>query len=1306
MTKTDRLFVAGIGASAGGLRALQSFFSSISGKENIAYVVIQHLSPNFPSHMDDLLQRQTSLKISHVEDSMTVKAGEVYLMPPNKTMILSNGQLLLSDKEKGDKLSYPIDIFYRSLASDKGENAIAVILSGTGSDGTQGASDIYRAGGLVISQSPESAEFSAMPLSVRDAGFANYLLPPEQMPEVINKFARYEITATDLASAKDEQNYETDALDEIIGILQRDVGVDFSYYRRSTLDRRIARRAEQSCGGDINRYVELLRNDHNEANSLSNDFFIGVTQFFRDKGAFADLSENAIHELVSNPPEKREIRVWVCGCATGEEAYSIAMLFAEKMKELNSFPEIKIYATDIMKRSLEHASKGQYSEESLEHVSKENKEKYFVKIDSDLYRCKNELRRMIIFAPHNLLASAPFTRIDLICCRNLLIYFNSDAQKRVLQLFHFALREKAFLMLGKSETIGPMSSDFSAVSSSHQIYRKQRESQWHGQSSTPFKQFIFPPQSHRRDESRKLLSIYDEALREYMPPGIIVDEEQHLVHSFPGSEKFLQVKVGRASAHVLDMIDSSLRIHLARCLQQTFKAEANTSSNIISADIDGRQVKISINGKLLRPPNVEKNYALILFEEQPKHAPILQEPKSEQLDQPMLEHVADLEEELRYTRENLQTVVEELEASNEELQATNEELTASNEELQSSNEELHSVNEELHTVNEELNEKNISLSKAKADLENLLNNIDIGVIYLDTEMKIRRFTDNVRQLINLELSDIGRPIRSFNYAFTYRSFLSDIKKVIETGETLEKEVLDDSNEQHLIRILPYQRDESIEGVVIVILSIQAIKTAEQTIRQLSDAVEFSSDAIIAADLNGKVRAWNRGAESLYGFSHQEAIGRRMQDLIIEDLDASEFQKQLKEIAKGNEVGPIETQRTTKNGLTVDILKRMSPIWKDDEVSGVSIIDRDFTTHKETLALLSKQEREQRSLATVMAGILDSLPDMLFVFNSEDEIIKMSPDAEALLTHEGVSERINKLLRSKTKIVKETLDKYIPLDYTNVHEIRIGAETRFYLPRLTPIINHHGEYDGAVAMLQDVTEFKMLDEVKSGLLGTVSHELKTPITSVRMALWMTVDETIGPLNEKQASVLGTAKDEMERLLRTTNLLLDLTRFEEGFGDLKYVSTDPQELVRSVVASLNAPLSDKEIKIETNVQENLPAIRIDKDRIAQALDNIIRNAIKFTPDDARIQVNAKQVNDHIVFEVLDEGPGIPDEQKKKIFGKFYRLPEHAKRRGSGLGLCIVQQYINAHNGKVGVTDNTPKGSRFWIKIPLEPPKRIQD
>jgi len=1249
--------------------------------------------------MADLLGRHTSLPVKQAEDGMLMKQGHIYLLPPSMNMIVSGGRLLLSGKEDDEKPSYPIDIFFRSLASEYADHAVGVILSGTGSDGTLGAGDISRNGGLVIGQTAATAEFSAMPLNVEGAGFVNLQLPPDEMADVLEKFVRGEVKPLPHMVGKPDTTLEGDALQNIIGILQRDIGVDFSLYRRSTLDRRIARRAEQRASGNMDRYVQMLRTDQDEASALSKDFFIGVTEFFRDEPAFEELSEKAIHELVSQPPQNREIRVWVCGCATGEEAYSIAMAFADKMDALDLHPDIKIYATDIMKSSLDVASTGEYPEEALSKFSPGQREKFFHPSGDGRYRCNNRLRQMIVFAPHNVLASAPFTRIDLICCRNLLIYFDAEAQKRVLQLFHFGLREQGFLMLGKSESLAALADDFSVVSQPNQLYRKQRESTWQGTPGISARPFSFTPTTPKsaKINHNKLLSIYDEALRDFMPPGLVIDENNDLVHTFVGAEKYLRVKTGRASSNVLDAIEAPLRIHLSRCLQQIFKSGQSSSSTTVSKQHAGKFHHVVMKAKVLNSSRMVLRHALVVFEEIPAESASLESIPSEHIDQPISGHVDDLETELRQTRENLQTVVEELEASNEELQATNEELTASNEELQSSNEELHSVNEELHTVNEELNQKNLSLSEAQADFETLLDNIDIGVIFLDAEMKVRRFTTNIGRLIDLESSDIGRPIRSFNFAFTYRTFFSDIEKVRDDGEIIENEIRDDDGNQYLVRLLPYRREENVEGVVIAIINVHAIRTAEETIKQLSEAVEFSSDAIIAADINGKIRAWNRGAEELYGYSREEAVGHRLQDLTVDDRDVEDLKEKLRLIAQGHDVGPIEAQRKTKSGRSVDVLKRMSPIFRDGAAVGVSIIDRDFTSQKEAMSLLAKKEKDQRSLVTLLAGILDNLPDPLFVFDADSRLAKMSPDAEAIFAQESMRPKFMALLDSKIRKVQETMESYIPGDYSGVQEFRFDGEVRYYLPRITPITNHDGGFDGAVALLQDVTEFKMLDEVKSGLLGTVSHELRTPITSVRMALWMTVDETIGPLNETQASVLGTAKIEMERLLRTTNLLLDLTRFEEGFGKLSFSRTSPAELVRSVVSEYNvAPRADQP-EIQSTVEEGIPDIKIDKGRIAQALDNIIRNAIKFSPSDSTIHINAHHDNQQVIFEVIDEGPGIPDEEKKKIFGKFYRLPEHAKRSGSGLGLSIVQQYVSAHKGGAGVNDNTPKGSRFWISLP---------
>lgn len=1305
-TEKVRGKVVGIGASAGGLKSLQAFFSKTKSDDQVSYVVIQHLSPNFPSHMDDLLGRHTDLAIHHAEDGMEIEKGGIYLMPSNKTMIASNGKLLLSDKGDEARLSYPIDIFLRSLATEYGKDAIAVILSGTGSDGTRGCAEIHKRGGFVICESAETAEFAAMPLSVKDAGFANYLLPPHEMSDIIHRYINEQLD--DMTNVDDmEEALSPSIYDSIISVLQGEVNVDLSHYRRSTLDRRIMRRAQKECEGDLQKYVQFLKENPDEAGKLCNDLFIGVTEFFRDREAFEQLDKECIAQIIKGAETDKIIRIWVCGCATGEEAYTIAILFSEQMALQDKHLEVKIFATDILKSNLDFASQGVYSGEALKSIKEDKIQKYFSAEGDDMWRCRPAIRQMIVFAPHNVLASAPFTHLNLICCRNLLIYLNAAAQNKVMQLFHFGLKDKGYLFLGKSESIGKMADEFEVISQQNQIYQKLRESGWKSNAADLIRPFALPTRTaYNRDKTVRMLGVYDELLAEYMPPGFVVDEEQNLVHTFAGAEKFFQIKAGRSTNNALDLIHNDVRIHLARGLQQIFKSGNSENKFTITVNLDAGPVRTTVTIKRLRLSRDEKRHAFVTFDtnadEKIKatppnivgHTPTPGEP----VDQSIMDHISELEEELQYTKENLQTAVEELEASNEELQATNEELTASNEELQSSNEELHSVNEELHTVNEELQDKNVALSRAKADLESLLHSTDIGVIYLDKEMKIRRFTPNVINLFDLQDRDVGRSLSSFNYSFEYPDLLDDIGSVLNGGKVVEREIYGADQHSRILRVLPYWREDKVDGVLLVFIDISAVRRAEHTIKQLTEAVESASDAIIATDTHGKVLAWNHGAEKMYGFNKAEAIGANLHDLIISVEDIDEFQASFGDVLQGAEVESLQTTRLTKKGDRLDIFKRMSPIRRNGAIVGVSMIDRDFTLQKKTINKLARKEKEQRALARLLTSILDNLPDMLFVFDEDGNLTKTSPDAESLLTNSDVRDKVLPFLLKCVGEVEKSGSPKLPSNFEGVQEFRFKGEIRHFLPRVIPILNNTDEYEGAVVALQDVTEFKMLDEVKSSLLGTVSHELKTPITSIRMAIWMTADESIGPLNDRQKMVLNTAREEVERLLRTTNVLLDLTRFEEGYADLNIVRMPPHELVRTVIgAYTNTNFLQHDIVVD--VDENLPYIRVDRDRIAQAYENLIRNAIKFGPNDKPITTKVYQQDNMICFEVQDFGPGIPDEHKEKVFRKFYRVPSEEERSGSGLGLSIFKEFVQAHSGVVGVRNNKPRGSIFYFKLPID-------
>lgn len=937
--RNDAFYIVGVGASAGGLEALEEMFAKMPPDPGMAFVVVQHLSPDFESHMDDLLGRKTKLPTQLVVDGVQVQPNQIYLIPPGKELIIVGGKLILSDKSNGESPKLPIDSFLRSLANDAGSKSVGVILSGTGTDGSRGIRDIHAAGGLVICQDPETAKFDGMPKSARHTGVVDLELPPDQIADALHQFLHRgtsRLPIRDIIGPSDET-----ALTRIVRLLRDQFQLDFAQYKSATVLRRIERRLAMLNIDNIDDYAVRVEADAGERELLYHDLLIGVTRFFRDAEAFDRLERSFMPRLLDRDP-KEEIRVWLAGCATGEEAYSVAMLLHEFLTANRRPLNVKIFATDVHQRSLDHASNGVYTTEQLEEVREARRERYFSRVP-DGWQVSTELRQMLVFAPHNVISDAPFTRLDLAICRNLLIYLQPVVQRKVLSLFHFSLRTGGLLFLGPSETPGELSDEFETLDSHWRLYTKRRDVRLSNvslaQHSTPIRGKAPPPAVGQR---QLLSGAYDQLLDLYMPAAILVDERYDILHVFGDADRFLKISPGRATNRVLDMVVGELKTPIFGALQHAYSRQKRVRFTGIESPLeDGENQTLSI---LVEPLNLDraapKQFLIVLESEAEKQNQTgVAEVAFEQSSQ---EQIESLETELRLSQENLQATVEELETTNEELQATNEELLASNEELQSSNEELHSVNEELYTVNSEHQRKIEELTEMTADMDSLLQGTDVGVIYLDRDLRVRRYTPRVADAFHLMPQDIGRRLNSFAHTIDHQDLLDELQQVLDNGRPIEHEVEDTSGGAYFMRILPYDTAVGRQGVLLTLIPIDSLRMAQTRIRQLSAIVESSDDAIISKDLDGTITSWNRGAEMLYGYSAEEAIGQSVRLIIPEDRE-DELESILERVRRGESIEQFETRRRRQDGSEVRISLRISPIRNaQGRLIGASAIGRNIT----------------------------------------------------------------------------------------------------------------------------------------------------------------------------------------------------------------------------------------------------------------------------------------------------------------------------------------------------------------------------
>jgi two-component system CheB/CheR fusion protein len=1002
-------YIVGIGASAGGLEALEHFFDNLAADTTMAFVVVQHLSPDFKSLMDELLGRHTELPIQLVEDGMLVEAGHVYLIPPKKEMIISGGRLLLSERDRQQELTLPIDVFFRSLAQDCGRRAIAIVLSGSGSDGSRGIRDVHLAGGTVIVQDLDTAQFGGMPRTATDTGIADFVLPPHDMPRVLEDHIKHGRTAESRdASALRSQprSARATAFTDVYALLEQEFGIDFTHYKPSTVTRRIERRLRLADLSGIEQYVAHLRNERAELDILYRDLLIGVTRFFRNEEAFEILQGRVLTELVANAAPPKPIRVWVTGCATGEEAYSIAILLHELTSRVPD-RSFKIFATDVHRGSLELAGRGFFAAETLANVSQDRKDRYFIKSGAS-YQVVPELRQSIVFAPHNVIKDAPFTRVDLVSCRNMLIYLQPPVQQKVLNQFHFSLNRGGVMFLGPSESPGGVLKDFETIDPHWRIYRK------HSDVRTPVDPRLQPHFAEARAipgsaavpfarySTSHLLATYDALLEDFMPPSLLVNDRGELVHAFRGASQFLKPRDGRQALEVSEQIDEQLKAIVAGGLRRVLLAPTPLVFNNVRVRIDDEDRVFTIGMRRVLPRNTQVPHVLITFEpvEGAPRAPAIVATEIDvgQLSQDQL---GTLQTELDYTKENLQAAIEQLETGNEELQASNEELMSSNEELQSTNEELQSVNEELYTVNAEYQSKIAELTELTNDMDNLLASTEIGTIFLDEKLHIRKFTPQVAETFNLLPQDVGRSIETFTNTIEHPELTADIRRVLATTERLEREVRDHQGRSLFLRILPYRAKGGTSGVVLTFVDVSGLKAAEDALfheRYLLNSLLASvPDAIYFRDTRGRFILTNPAATARLGLDNPgQAVGKTPFELADHHTALAMYRKDDEVVRSGaSQLYQLENWSRPDGRAEWDLVTRLPLVDAAKQTVGVISIVRDVTSQK--LAEEKIQEAVRRR-DEFLAMLSHELRNPLAAVVAATELLKSNPSAVSQQSH--------------------------------------------------------------------------------------------------------------------------------------------------------------------------------------------------------------------------------------------------------------------------------------------------------------------
>ncbi len=1003
---STEFYVVGIGASAGGLKALEEFFDHLPADSNAAFVVIQHLSPDFKSLMKELLEQHTTMRVRRVVDEIFLEANTIYLITPQNNLIVRQRQLYLTSRSTATlhpKINFPIDIFFESLAVEYGDRAIGIIFSGTGSDGTKGLQAINEAGGITLVQSPATAEFDGMPQSAILNSVVDQVLSPRELAESIA-----EIVKTGKSSLASHLNPELginrEQFETIIDFFKQYENLDFSYYKYSTFNRRVLRRCSLGEYDNINDYINNLEISPEERLKLKDDLMIGVTQFFRDAPAWDDLKTNVLPDLITQLPEKAEFRVWVPACSTGEEAYSMGMIIDEVCQSLNKNIRVKIFATDIDANALAFASEGIYPESIITHVSSTRLEKYFT-FNSPFFQVSQYLRNMLIFAPHNLSINAGFSQINLISCRNILIYVQPHIQQQILRTLYTSLKTEGILFLGSSETLGYLQTEFLTLHETYKIYQKKSDIRL---PLTVPSISLSPPLTRKssRSKNNQTQQKYSNYIVEFAFSAFakrlhcscfLVNADYQLFQIVSDAIQVLEFRSEKLSQKITDLINPSLKIPVSTALDRSKREHKTISYLDLSYNLNENSQRVDLEIQFFpRNDQQEEFYLLIITPKTEKNTPppLIENSQSSHLYQAALEHIQHLEDELQQARENLQATNEELETTNEEQQAINEELIASNEELQSTNQELYTINSEYQNQIQKL----IELSN---DVNNLLQSTDIGVIFLDKSLKIRKFTPAVVVAINLNEVDIDRPLQHISYNFDCPHFYSLLQQVLTHEQPIEQEVkILTTGDTLLMRIHPYrQENQSCEGLVLSFVNISETKEFQNEIErqniELENIYANIPVGLCLQDENWRYLRMNKILADINGKSVEEHIGKQPQEVIPELLEIVEpIYRQVQ--TTGEPVLNIEIQGTTaaQPDIKRDWITSYYPVELSSDKIGFGVVVTEVTQLKQVQEALRQSEARLQYL-------LNNTPAVIFSCKPQGDYAAtyISPNIRNLLGYE-------------------------------------------------------------------------------------------------------------------------------------------------------------------------------------------------------------------------------------------------------------------------------------------------------------------
>jgi two-component system CheB/CheR fusion protein len=1092
--------VVGIGASAGGLDAFKAFLTHMPRHSGMAFVLVQHLEPHSKSLLAELLSRHTEIPVAQAEDGMAVVADQVFVIPPNAVLTIEGGILRVATPAPPREQRRPIDLFFAALAADQDEKAVAIILSGSGSDGSLGLKAIKEHGGFTLAQAGfDAAALLGMPSSAAATGFVDEVLPVERMPERLLTYGQHLNEVGELKAEDGTRRDAAEHLKRIFTLLRARLGHDFSEYKESTLIRRIQRRMQVLQIDGVPAYIERLRKEPIQLDLLFHDLLIGVTQFFRDPEAFAALESEVIPKLLENKRSDDQVRIWVPGCATGEETYSIAILLKEAMIKREAAPRVQIFASDIDETAVAIARQGRYRK-PIAGVSPERLERWFAE-EGDDCRVNKDVREMCIYSTHNLIKDPPFAKLDLISCRNLLIYLDAAPQARLVRTFHYALRPSGYLFLGPSEGVARNDRLFAVLDKKHRLFQRRADVR----ASLPaigatggLPGPAHPAAARPARGTGDTIDLHARQALEKFSPAYVVINQQHDVVRFSGrTSHYIEHSPGVATLNLFTILRKDLLSAVRTAVQDAMVAQQPVIREDLVVAVNGHRKVVNL---IVEPIAAESDAVLYVVAFQDRGF-VDRAGASADAAETADGGAQRLEKELRATQAQLQSAIddlqmanEELKSSNEEYQSINEEFQSANEELESSKEELQSTNEELHTINGELNAKNQALTEANSDIKNLLDSTEIATVFLDSDLRIKNFTPAISEVFHLRASDRGRPITEIVTRLGYADLKADVTKVLRSLSMVEQEVVvAPDGPTFVMRIRPYRTVSNvIDGVVITFVDITERKRHEEERGRLAAIVDSSQDAIIGHSFDGKITSWNAGAETIFGYTAEQAVGKPLA-ILLPEHQMDEVPQIMERLACGERVEHFEISRAAKSGKRIDVSMTISPV-RDGSgaMIAASTVARDITERK-------RHEEERATLA----AIIESSRDPIISINLEGVITSWNDGAAQLFGYaagEAVGRPITILYPTDypdeaadmlRRIAQgESLDRY-----ETVRLRKDGSRVDVSLT-MSPVMNSRGNIIGASKIVHDITERKRSDELRILMANELNHRVKNTLAAVQ------------------------------------------------------------------------------------------------------------------------------------------------------------------------------------------------------------------